>query len=397
MKYLRYFVELPGQFETRLQNWLMKGEVSGWSGKRILRLQFSNLSDREQLFLMEQLLSKGGVVEFSTWPESRQVLHVQIGLDVFKELVKEWQKNANLSPQLLVECQNLINLQQPQKYELDCRGKKLLLHKRTHIMGILNVTPDSFYDGGRYHHAEQAVEHSLRLEAEGADVIDVGGESTRPGAQSISVQEELDRVLPVIEALVKNVTVPISIDTYKAPVAEAALQAGAHMVNDISGFHFDLELPEIVAKYQVPVVLMHIKGTPREMQRDPRYLDLLGEVIDYLKEGITRAHRAGVSEEQIVIDPGIGFGKRLHDNYVLLQRLSELQLLRKPILVGPSRKSFIGKVVNRPPEERLWGTAAAVTVAILNGADIIRVHDVASIKQVAQIADVFVGKNSDWS
>ena len=397
MKYLRYFVELPGQFETRLQNWLMKGEVSGWSGKRILRLQFSNLSDREQLFLREQLLSKGGVVEFSTWPESRQVLHVQIGLDVFKELVEEWQKNANLSPQLLVECQDLINLQQPQKYELDCRGKKLLLHKRTHIMGILNVTPDSFYDGGRYHHAEQAVEHGLRLEAEGADVIDVGGESTRPGAQSISVQEELDRVLPVIEALVKNVTVPISIDTYKAPVAEAALQAGAHMVNDISGFHFDLELPEIVAKYQVPVVLMHIKGTPREMQRDPRYLDLLGEVIDYLKGGITRAHRAGVSEEQIVIDPGIGFGKRLHDNYVLLQRLSELQLLRKPILVGPSRKSFIGKVVNRPPEERLWGTAAAVTVAILNGADIIRVHDVAAIKQVAQIADVFVGKNSDWS
>jgi len=397
MKYLRYFVELPGQFEAQLQNWLMKGEVSGWSGKRILRLQFSNLSDRERLFLMEQLLSKGGVVEFSAWPESRQVLHVQIGLDVFKELVKEWQKNANLSPQLLVECQNLINLQQPQKYELDCRGKKLLLHKRTHIIGILNVTPDSFYDGGRYHHAEQAVEHGLRLEAEGADVIDVGGESTRPGAQSISVQEELDRVLPVIEALVKNVTVPISIDTYKAPVAEAALQAGAHMVNDISGFHFDLELPEIVAKYQVPVVLMHIKGTPREMQRDPRYLDLLGEVIDYLKEGITRAHRAGVSEEQIVIDPGIGFGKRLHDNYVLLQRLPELQLLRKPILVGPSRKSFIGKVVNRPPEERLWGTAAAVTVAILNGADIIRVHDVAAIKQVAQIADVFVGKNSDWS
>ena len=397
MKYLRYFVELPGQFETRLQNWLMKGEVSGWSGKRILRLQFSNLSDREQVFLMEQLLSKGGVVEFSRWPESRQVLHVQIGLDVFKELVEEWQKNANLSPQLLVECQDLINLQQPQKYELDCRGKKLFLHKRTHIMGILNVTPDSFYDGGRYHHAEQAVERGLRLEAEGADVIDVGGESTRPGAQSISVQEELDRVLPVIEALVKNVTVPISIDTYKAPVAEAALQAGAHMVNDISGFHFDLELPEIVAKYQVPVVLMHIKGTPREMQRDPRYLDLLGEVIDYLKEGITRAHRAGVSEEQIVIDPGIGFGKRLHDNYVLLQRLPELQLLRKPILVGPSRKSFIGKVVNRPPEERLWGTAAAVTVAILNGADIIRVHDVAAIKQVAQIADVFVGKNSDWS
>ena len=397
MKYLRYFVELPGQFEAQLQNWLMKGEVSGWSGKRILRLQFSNLSDRERLFLMEQLLSKGGVVEFSAWPESRQVLHVQIGLDVFKELVEEWQKNANLSPQLLVECQDLINLQQPQKYELDCRGKKLLLHKRTHIMGILNVTPDSFYDGGRYHHAEQAVERGLRLEAEGADVIDVGGESTRPGAQSISVQEELDRVLPVIEALVKNVTVPISIDTYKAPVAEAALRAGVHMVNDISGFHFDLELPEIVAKYQVPVVLMHIKGTPREMQRDPRYLDLLGEVIDYLKEGITRAHRAGVSEEQIVIDPGIGFGKRLHDNYVLLQRLPELQLLRKPILVGPSRKSFIGKVVNRPPEERLWGTAAAVTVAILNGADIIRVHDVAAIKQVAQIADVFVGKNSDWS
>lgn len=260
--------------------------------------------------------------------------------------------------------------------------------KRTYIMGILNITPDSFSDGGLYFNKESAVEHAIRMEEEGADIIDIGGESTRPGAEPISTEEEIRRVVPVIEALEKKIKVPISIDTYKAGVAEKALSAGADIVNDISGLRFDPDMPGVVVRYQVPVVIMHIKGTPRDMQVNPTYKALIPEIMDYFREGIEIAKKAGVSEEKIIIDPGIGFGKTVEHNLEIIRRLNEFTGFERPILLGPSRKSFIGKILgDLPVTERLEGTASAVAIGIFSGANIIRVHNVKEMVRVARIAD----------
>jgi len=255
-------------------------------------------------------------------------------------------------------------------------------------MGILNVTPDSFSDGGLYFDKGRAIQHALRMEYEGADIIDIGGESTRPGSEAIPVQEEIRRVVPVIESLARKVKVPISIDTYKSAVAEAAISAGASMVNDISGLRFDPKMPEVVAKNKVPVVIMHIKGTPKDMQKNPTYKALIPEIMDYLREGIAIARRAGIPDDKIIIDPGIGFGKTVEHNLEIIRRLHEFTGFEKPILLGPSRKSFIGKILDDlPVMERLEGTAAAVAIGIFNGANIVRVHDVKAIVRVARIAE----------
>ncbi len=271
---------------------------------------------------------------------------------------------------------------------LTWRGFNLDFSKKTHIMGILNVTPDSFSDGGLFFDKKRAVEHALRMVEEGADIIDIGGESTRPGASMVDEDEELRRVIPVIEAISGKVKVPISIDTYKARVAEEALKAGASMVNDISGLRFDPRMAEVVARYEVPVVIMHIKGTPRDMQKNPTYKALIPEIMDYLREGIEIARQRGVRDDMIIIDPGIGFGKTVEHNLEIIHRLSEFKGFEKPILIGPSRKSFIGRVLNDAPvTERLEGTGASVAIAIFNGADIIRVHDVKEMVRVARVAD----------
>lgn len=277
-------------------------------------------------------------------------------------------------------------------FKLDCRGKILHLSKRTHVMGILNVTPDSFYDGGRYFNPDVAIARGMQLAEEGADIIDIGAESTRPGSEAISLDEELQRLTPVVEALLEKVDVPISIDTYKAAVAEKMLQRGIHLINDISGLRFDPGMRHIVAQFGVPVVIMHIKGTPKDMQINPHYNDLLSEIKNYLSESINVALAAGIKSENIIIDPGIGFGKRLADNYELLRRLDELHDLFHPILIGPSRKSFIGKVLQLAPDDRLEGTAAAVALGIQRGADIVRVHEVEQMARVCRIADLIVGK-----
>ncbi|GAQ94790.1 dihydropteroate synthase [Thermodesulfovibrio aggregans] len=260
--------------------------------------------------------------------------------------------------------------------------------KKTYIMGILNVTPDSFFDGGRYFNLQKAVDHAFRLIDEGADILDIGGESTRPGAEPVSIDEELRRVIPVIEALTKRISIPISIDTYKARVAEEAIQAGATIVNDISGLRFDPEMPSVVSKYRVPVVIMHIKGTPKDMQKNPHYEALIPEIIEYLRKSIVIAKQAGVDENMIIIDPGIGFGKLPEHNLQIIKNLREFSNLGKPILIGVSRKSFIGKILNdAPPDERLEGTAAAVAASVLNGANIVRVHDVGFMAKVVKVAD----------
>jgi dihydropteroate synthase len=257
-------------------------------------------------------------------------------------------------------------------------------------MGILNITPDSFSDGGKFFDLEKAVLRGKEMEKEGADIIDIGGESTRPGSDPISLEEELKRVIPVIESLSKEVSIPISIDTYKSEVAFEALRAGAEMVNDISALRFDPKMKEVVAKFDVPIVLMHIKGTPKNMQQKPIYADLFGEIISYLDESIKMAVQSGVSEDKIIIDPGIGFGKKLEHNLKILKELDKFKVLEKPILVGVSRKSFIGQLTNAEVNDRLEGSLSALTVAILEGANIVRVHDVIESVRAAKVVDAIL-------
>lgn len=265
------------------------------------------------------------------------------------------------------------------------------MRHRTLIMGILNVTPDSFSDGGLFVDTAAAVDHARRMVHEGADIIDVGGESTKPGADPVPLEQELARVIPVISELAGSVDVPISIDTYKAEVARAALDAGVGIVNDISAATFDPEMPALIAERGCPIVIMHIKGTPRNMQLNPTYENVLDEVYQFLAQRIESLISVGVDERQIIIDPGIGFGKTVKDNLLLMRRLREFACLGRPILVGTSRKSTIGKVLgDLPVEERLEGTAATVAVSIMNGANIVRVHDVREMTRVAKMTDAIM-------
>ncbi|HHW21115.1 dihydropteroate synthase [Thermodesulfovibrio thiophilus] len=272
--------------------------------------------------------------------------------------------------------------------KLSFHNFELDFSKKTYIMGIVNVTPDSFSDGGKYFSLQKAVDHALRLVEEGADIIDIGGESTRPGAEPVSIDEELNRVIPVIESICKKVSIPISIDTYKAIVAEEAIKAGATIINDISGLRFDPAMPEIVNRYKVPVIIMHINGTPRNMQQKTCYEALIPEIIEYLRYSIIIAKQAGVDENMIIVDPGIGFGKLPEHNLEIIKNLRVFSNLGKPILIGVSKKSFIGRILNeRSPEKRVEGTASAVAISVLNGANIVRVHDVEFMTKVVKMAD----------
>ncbi len=278
------------------------------------------------------------------------------------------------------------------KYLLKIASGKLLLGKRTLVMGVLNVTPDSFSDGGKFYSEEQAMQHAVQMEAAGAHLIDVGGESTRPGSEEISIDDELRRVLPVLGGLRRLLKIPISIDTQKAEVAEAALDAGAQIINDISGLKSDPRIAEVAARRRVPLILMHMRGEPRTMQVGPFARDVMKDVMQGLRRSAAVARKAGVAKWQIILDPGIGFGKSFGQNYELLQKLPQLERLGYPLLVGTSRKGFLGATLAldgkpAPPEERIWGTAATVTASILNGAHIVRVHDVAEMVQVARVAD----------
>ncbi len=261
----------------------------------------------------------------------------------------------------------------------------------TLIMGILNVTPDSFSDGGMYYNATQAIEFALQMEEEGADIIDVGGESTRPGAKTVELQKECDRILPVIEGIRTKSDILISIDTYKSEVARQSIATGAGMVNDISGMTFDPNMVDVIKDSGLPVVIMHIKGTPKNMQKNPYYEDLMQELTEYFEERKKFARAKGILDQQIILDPGIGFGKRLQDNFQLLRELKKIVDMGFPVLIGPSKKSFIGLTLDLPVDQRLEGTAAAVTTGILKGARIVRVHDVKEMKRVALITDSIRG------
>lgn len=267
---------------------------------------------------------------------------------------------------------------------------KLLAQDRTLIMGVLNVTPDSFSDGGEFLSPLPAIEHAYKMIEEGADIIDIGGESSRPGSDPVSIDEEINRILPIIEELIDNISVPLSIDTYKSKVAKKALKLGVEIVNDISGLRSDPEMGKIISEYKAYVIIMHMKGTPKNMQDDPKYDNLLGEIIEFFNRQTQFAVNSGIQKTRIILDPGIGFGKRIADNFVLLNSLKMLADLGYPLLVGPSRKSFIGLTLKLPPNQRVEGTSAAVTASILNGAKIVRVHDVKEMKRVVTIADLIL-------
>jgi dihydropteroate synthase len=279
------------------------------------------------------------------------------------------------------------------RFRLRLRSRTLLLGERTLIMGVLNVTPDSFSDGGKFLDSETAVAHGLQLETDGADILDVGGESTRPGAPSVTPEEEIRRIVQVIRILSGKLKIPLSVDTRRAEVAEAALDAGAEIVNDVSGLRTDPELARVAHRARAPMILMHMRGTPQTMQRSPFSRNILRDVKAQLRNSIARAKRAGIPKTQILIDPGIGFGKTFEQNFELLAALPAFARLGYPVVVGTSRKSFLGKALANPgatgvpSEDRLLGTAATVAASILGGAHIVRVHDVAEMSRVARVAD----------
>jgi dihydropteroate synthase len=285
------------------------------------------------------------------------------------------------------------------RFRLKLPSRTLLLGERTLIMGVLNVTPDSFSDGGAFLDSEAAIARALQMEKDGADVIDIGGESTRPGAAPVTPEEELRRILPVIQVLRGKVRIPISVDTRRADVAEGALAAGAEILNDVSGLRTDARLGEVARQAGAPLILMHMRGTPRTMQRGHFARHVIRDVTAGLRDALARARRAGLAKSQVLLDPGIGFGKTYEQNFEILARLSEFARLGCPIVVGTSRKSFLGKAMagpegpDIPPGDRLLGTSATVTASILGGAHIVRVHDVAEMARVVRVTDSIASIN----
>jgi dihydropteroate synthase len=278
------------------------------------------------------------------------------------------------------------------RFRLRLRSGVLVLGERTLVMGVLNVTPDSFSDGGTFLDPKHAIEHALEMERAGANLLDIGGESTRPGSTGTPAETELARILPVLEGLRGALKIPISVDTRKADVAEAAIRAGAQIINDVSGLRSDPRIAEVAHRHGVPLILMHMRGEPETMQEGPFARDVMKDVMQGLRGSITKAQKGGLAKSQIIVDPGIGFGKSFEQNYELLRRLPEFAKLGYPLLVGTSRKGFLGATLARdgksaPPEDRVWATAATVTASILGGAHIVRVHDVVEMVQVARVAD----------
>lgn len=273
---------------------------------------------------------------------------------------------------------------------LETRGRRFLLGSKTWLMGIVNVTPDSFSDGGLYLEKDKAIDRCLELIDEGADIIDIGGESTRPGSLAITAEEELYRIMPVIERLRTKSDILISVDTTKSRVARAVLEAGADIINDISAFSFDPKMKEVIASYKSGVIIMHMKGTPQTMQHRPQYDDVVAEVKMFLTQKIEEARAGGIPEECVVIDPGIGFGKNLSHNLALLRAQPEFLKLQRPLLMGFSRKSFIGQILNLPPEERLEGTIAASVLSVYCGVHMLRVHDVKAVGRAVRVAEAII-------
>jgi len=353
-------------------------------------LKVEGIEPRTANLLKQEMLSLGGDVAVDGRGldcSTRQTDALLMGTQKhFQKLIPKLEQYPDLDFLGQSIKETLKNVSKTQ-YSIHCRRRTLTLGKRTLLMGILNVTPDSFSDGGLFFDKDKAISHGLRMVEEGADIIDIGGESTRPGSKPLELEEELRRVIPVIESIVKETDVPISIDTYKSTVAQRAIEAGAEIINDISGLHFDPGLAMVAAKGNIPLILMHIRGTPGTMQKNVHYDSLFSEILQYLKDSIQRAESAGLDPRQIIIDPGIGFGKTVEDNLLIIKNLYEFRILGKPILLGTSRKSFIGKILNTEADDRLEGTLSSIAIGVLNGAHIIRSHDVLQAKRAIVVAD----------
>ena len=344
----------------------------------------ANIIKQEMLSLGADAAIKYGAIDHSVKSTDILIFGTIRQLDKLADKLKMQQFGLpQIAKQISSTLKNYCQMPPP----LKIGGREFDFAQRSFIMGILNITPDSFSDGGRFLDPEDAIAQAKKMLAHGADIIDVGAESTRPGSSPVSAEEEKRRVIPLINRLAKETKAVISIDTTKAEVARAALDCGAAMVNDISGLRFDPEMAKVVADFGVPVCIMHIQGRPKDMQANPVYSDLMAEIIDYLEKGLAIAKSAGILHEKIIIDPGIGFGKTADHNLEILRRLKELKVLGCPIMVGSSRKALIGAILGLPVDERVEGTAATVAVAIANGANIVRIHDVKEMARVVKMTD----------
>ena len=376
------------------------GGISLMSPKfRYFQMHLEQVDNRAAAIIKQEMLSLGGEAILSEEVSRFQLGHSRILLlgteKIFMKLTQKL--NSYPFPYKLQEISQEIS-HTVTKYKVDsfripfADGTSWDTSKKTHIMGILNVTPDSFSDGGQYFTKEPALKRAEEMIRDGADIIDVGGESTRPYSEPVSLEEELRRVIPVIEAIKEKLHAKVSIDTYKEKVAWEAIEAGADMINDISGLTFEQGIASLTAKKKVPIILMHIKGKPKSMQDDPHYEDLMSEIVSSLRNSSKRAAEAGVENGRIIIDPGIGFGKTVEHNLEILKSLKTLKSLGHPILVGLSRKSFIGHILQAETSERLEGGLAAAAIAILNGASLLRVHDVKEFSKAARMADAIKNK-----
>ncbi|MGQ9476072.1 MAG: dihydropteroate synthase [Actinomycetota bacterium] len=364
---------------------------------RVIRVD--HVDTRAANILKQNMLSIGGEISLprEVFDYQRKEVPAVISgtLKQFRSLIARLKEQPFGLKTLAVELEEVLApAWREEERTLVLGGKEYRLGERTLVMGIVNVTPDSFSDGGKYFHASAAVEHGLRLVEEGADILDIGGESTRPGSDFIPLDEELRRVMPVVEGLAERAGVPLSIDTTKAEVARRALDAGCSMVNEISAMRLDPDMLPLVVERGVPFCLMHMQGLPKDMQVSPHYQDVVGEIAAFLRERVEVALRAGADPSSIILDPGIGFGKNLGHNLEILRRLPELKSLGYPLLLGTSRKSFIGMILDLPVEERLEGTAASVALGVAGGADIVRVHDVREMVRVVRVAEAIVGRGT---
>jgi dihydropteroate synthase len=390
---------IPKEFESKeeLKNYLLSvgntlegSQILSKKG-RVFLFEISDLDTRAANILKQDAIALGGDCavprKASSFERGKCTVLLMVTEREFERLIEKLKLQPFGLKELSQELQKILSEYRRDSFTISYRGKELSLKKPV-IMGILNVTPDSFSDGGLYNSVDRALKRCEKMLEEGAQIIDIGGESTRPGAEPVPLEEEVRRTIPVIEEIRKKLGDDffISIDTYKSFVAERALSAGADIVNDISGFHFDEKMAELVAKEKCPAVIMHIKGTPKDMQKNPYYEDVVKEIITYFRKTIKMAEEKGVKRSQLIIDPGIGFGKRVIDNLCILKRLSEFKVFGLPILVGASRKSFIGAVTGEEiPVRRVPGSLAAAAMAILKGAKILRVHDVRETKQFLDI------------
>jgi dihydropteroate synthase len=371
------------------------GHILRICGRGTLSITISGLTSNQTSGIGDLMRASDAGAGFITLPASSlrgaSSLVISGSPGQLMRLPSIFESNCSIPSDIPQKIKSLLDNYLRSDYKIDCGGKVLDLGRRTHIMGILNMTPDSFSDGGQFASVDHALAHAHEMVAAGADIIDIGGESTRPGANPVSEDEELRRVIPIIKRLSAELPVPVSVDTYKSSVAEKALEAGASMVNDISGLRFSPDMAKVVADSGAAIVIMHIKGTPRDMQQNPEYSDVVEEITNFLEQRIHVALKAGVNPEKIIVDPGIGFGKKLMHNLELLKRLDEFKGLGRPIMLGTSRKKFIGTVLDIPlPEQRVIGTAATVAFGIERGAAIVRVHDVAHMVQVARMTDALV-------